>query len=140
MIRATLTACVVAVSAVVAAHAPMKWSATLAPKGGTTIAGSATVDPAGASKATVTVMLTGATPGATYPWHIHSGSCTSAGGVVGPASAYTPITVGADGTGKVTVTLPIAAPDEGHFYVNIHKSASDMGTIVSCGNLGMAGM
>jgi hypothetical protein len=28
-------------------------------------------------------------------------------------------------------------PTSGDYYVNIHASPTDMGTIVSCGNLGM---
>ncbi|HWZ60059.1 MAG TPA: hypothetical protein VNW46_13875 [Gemmatimonadaceae bacterium] len=140
MIRLTLSACAMAVAAAVAptrGTAPMKWTATLAPQGSSKIAGTATVAPDGASKMTVTVSITGGDPNATYPWHVHTGKCT-AGPVYGPGSAYKPIKADASGAGTVTVTVPVASPESGDYHVNVHKSPSDMGTIVSCGELTMA--
>jgi hypothetical protein len=123
----------------VAIAAPMKWGGKLMPQGGTTVAGSVSVEPgSGASSTHATVTITGGEAGVTYPWHVHSGKCGDNGAVVGQAGAYTPIKIGKDGNGKVDVTLPFAIPDNGAYYVNIHKSATDMGTIVSCGNLSMA--
>ena len=117
----------------------MKWGGKLAPQGGTTVAGQVTVEPgANASSTHATVTITGGAPNATYPWHVHSGKCGDNGAVVGQASAYTLIKIGKDGNGKVDVTLPFAIPDNGAYYVNIHKSSTDMGTIVSCGDLSMS--
>jgi hypothetical protein len=134
MIRLTLSACAVAVAAAVA---PMKWTATLAPQGGSKIAGTASVVPAGDAKSTVTISITGGSPSTTYPWHVHTGKC-GPGGVYGPASAYTPIKTDTYGAGTVTITLPAASPADGDYHVNVHKSPSDMATIVSCGDLTMA--
>lgn len=123
----------------VAIAAPMKWGGKLMPQGGTTVAGSVSVEPGSSASSThATVTITGGEAGVTYPWHVHSGKCGDNGAVVGQAGAYTPIKIGKDGNGKVNVTLPFAIPDNGAYYVNIHKSATDMGTIVSCGNLSMA--
>jgi hypothetical protein len=133
MIRLAVTACAVAIAAAVA---PMKWTAHLQPMNGSKIEGNATVTPDGASKMTVTLTIAGAEPGATYPWHIHTGKC-GPGGVYGPGSAYTPIKADPYGAAKLTVTVPIAAPESGDYHVNVHKSASDMATIVSCGDLTM---
>jgi superoxide dismutase, Cu-Zn family len=124
----------------VAVVAQMKWTAKLDPQGDAKVSGTATVEGKGASSTHATVSLTGGTPGATYPWHVHAGNCSSNGAVVGQASAYTPIKIGKDGSGKADVTLPFAIPDNGSYYVNIHKSPTDLGTIVSCGNLSMSGM
>lgn len=119
--------------------APMKWSAKLAPQGGTKVSGTVSVEPGkDASSTHATVTITDGDPGATYPWHVHSGKCGDNGGVVGQASAYTPIKIDKSGKGKVDVTLPFAIPDNGAYYVNIHHSPSDMGTIVSCGDMSMA--
>ena len=119
--------------------APMKWNAKLAPQGGTTVAGTVAIEPgSGGSSTKATVTITGGEAGATYPWHVHSGKCGDNGAVVGQAPAYTPIKIGKDGKGKVEVTLPFAIPDNGAYYVNIHKSSTDMGTIVSCGDMSMA--
>jgi hypothetical protein len=122
-----------------AVAAPMKWGGKLAPQGGTSVAGAVTIEPGSSGTSThAVVTITGGDPGVTYPWHVHSGKCGDNGGVVGQAPAYTPIKIGNDGNGKVDVTLPFAIPDNGAYYVNIHKSATDMATIVSCGNLSMA--
>jgi len=119
----------------------MKWTATLAPVGASKVAGTASVAPGSAAgTAVATISITGGTPGATYPWHVHTGKCGPGGGVVGLGSAYKPLTVGADGTAKGTANLSVAVPSSGDFHVNVHASSSDMATIVSCGNLGMAGM
>jgi|GEM_PF-1355971 hypothetical protein len=118
----------------------MKMTATLAPQKGGTIAGTATVQPGTSAGTTVaTVSLTGAKPGAVYPWHVHIGKCgmTPGGKVWGDPSAYKPLTAGSDGTASGTATISMAVPASGSYYVNIHASPSDMGTIVSCGNLGM---
>jgi hypothetical protein len=102
------------------------------------IAGSATLRPASnPSESETTVMVANATPNATLPWHIHAGSCGSGGGIVGPASAYKPLVVAADGTAEVTVRLPFTTPTQGEFYVNVHKSPSELGVIVACGRLSM---
>jgi len=50
------------------------------------------------------------------PWHIHIGSCASAGGVLGGGKSYTPITVDAAGAGSSRATLPIALPDTGAVF------------------------
>ncbi|MFI5248855.1 MAG: hypothetical protein ACHQTF_02735 [Gemmatimonadales bacterium] len=118
----------------------MKMTATLTPAKGGTIAGTASVEPGtGAGTTVATVSLTGAKPGAVYPWHVHVGKCgmTPGGKVWGDPSAYKPLTAGSDGTAKGTATISMAVPASGDYYVNIHASPSDMATIVSCGNLGM---
>jgi hypothetical protein len=118
----------------------IRWTAALAPQAGGTVAGTATVAPGTTSGTTVVVVsIRGGTPGAIYPWHVHSGQCGDNGSIVGSASAYPSLTANADGTGQANATLPIPAPSSGSYYVNVHASPSDMGTIVSCGNLAAAG-
>jgi hypothetical protein len=118
----------------------MKMTATLTPQAGGTIAGTASVDAGtGAGTTVATVSITGAKPGAVYPWHVHVGKCgmTPGGKVWGDPAAYKPLTAGSDGAAKGTATISMAVPASGTYYVNIHASPTDMGTIVSCGNLGM---
>jgi hypothetical protein len=111
------------------------WRGMLMPKSGSTVSGTVTVRPVSDAQTQATVMLAGAMAGTVHPWHIHSGSCGQGGPVVGPPTAYTALSVGADGTATVVVTLPFATPTSGAYYVNIHASPSDMGTIVSCADL-----
>lgn len=104
------------------------------------IAGSATLAPAtNPTQSTATVMVANAEPGAKHPWHIHAGTCGSGGGIVGPPDSYTPITIGTNGRGEISVTLPFSTPTQGQFYVNVHKSATDLKTIVACGPLTLPG-
>lgn len=83
----------------------------------------------------VTVNFKGDIAGASRPWHVHVGSCAKAGPVFGGAASYAPLRVSAAGLAEGKATLNVALPDSGSFYVNIHESASKMGSIVACGDL-----
>lgn len=125
----------------------LRWSATLTRPANadsmivpTRVVGSATLSPASnPSQSTATVMVANSEAGATHPWHIHAGTCGSGGGIVGPPDAYQPITVGTNGRGERTVTLPFSTPTQGEFYVNVHKSPTDLKTIIACGPLNLPG-
>lgn len=122
--------------AVVSVAQGMKWTATLAPQGDSKVNGTATVEGKG-SATDVEVMITGAAPGATYPWHVHTGKC-GGGGVWGDPSAYKPLKAGSDGTAKGSATIKQALPLSGDFHVNVHSPTSM--TPVACGDLKMSGM
>lgn len=110
------------------------WTANINAMGGSGITGSALVRPTSGG-ASATVSISGAPANSTLPWHVHSGTCGSGGGVVGAASAYTPLAVGADGKATSTATITAALDTGAKYHVNVHKSATDMGTIVACGDL-----
>jgi Cu/Zn superoxide dismutase len=70
-------------------------------------------------------------PAAAQPAHIHPGTCAN----LTPAPKY-PLTSLANGTSTtlvkgVTIDQLLASP----FAINVHKSTSDLGTYVSCGNI-----
>jgi len=110
--------------------------ATLVGKEGRKVRGTAIVTPTKDGTGTdVAVTLTDDTPGATRPWHIHSGSCEKSGGVVGGGRVYTPIVINDKGQGAGKATLPVALADSATYYVNIHDAAAAMGIIVACGDL-----
>jgi superoxide dismutase, Cu-Zn family len=112
------------------------YSANLAAMNGSTVHGSATVHSMTAGQQTVALQLSGGTPGATYPWHIHSGSCADGmTPVVGNASLYTALGTSGDGTASLTANLPITLDANQRYHVNVHASPTDMGTIVACGDL-----
>lgn len=125
---------VTSVAFAVSAHA--SWSGKIAGKDGSKITGEATMkstaDDAGAE---VNVMIMGDEAGVTRPWHVHIGSCAKGGGVLGGGKSYTPVAMDGSGHGMSKATLPIAVPDTGSYYVNIHESAGNMGKIVACGDL-----
>jgi hypothetical protein len=108
--------------------------------GGMNVGGAAFMMPADDGKGTTArVQIKGAKPGTTHPWHVHKGTCGKDQGILGPADAYTPITVGQDGQAEVSVTLPIPTPTSGEYMVNIHESAQNMKTIIACGPLTLSG-
>lgn len=110
--------------------------ATLAGKDGRKTRGTASVTPSKDGAGTeVTVTIADDTPGATRPWHIHTGSCEKSGGVVGGGRAYTPIVIDDKGQCSGKATLAVVLADTATYYVNIHDAAASMGTIVACGDL-----
>jgi hypothetical protein len=135
----------VVVGIAAATMAVTTWRATLEPPGGVTppatgaeslaVGGVATVIDSGQQKVRATIHVTNAKPGTVHPWHVHKGTCGKDEGIVGPASKYVPIRIGADGEGEVSETLPITLSPSGHYMVNVHASPSDLKTILACGVL-----
>lgn len=112
------------------------WKATLSGQSGSTVGG--TVEARSSSAGTTaTIRLQGASSGSRHPWHIHKGSCGSNGPIVGPASAYPVLMVGSDGraTATATIAVNIDVGDDDDYYINVHASPDNLGTIVSCGEL-----
>ena len=90
--------------------------------------GTATLTQAGADL-TVTISIPSG-PTTPQPAHIHMGSCANLGGVKYPLTNVV--------SGKSTTTLKgvtLASVQTGGFAINVHKSASDLGTYVSCGDI-----
>jgi hypothetical protein len=116
-----------------------RWSANLtAPAGSPTpeVSGTATVmGNSDSTQTRVAVTLNGATPAASLPWHLHRGTCGNDQGIVGEASDYAALTVGSDGRANGSATINVPVPASGEYMVNVHASATDLGTIVACGNL-----
>lgn len=99
----------------------------------TTLSGSATVRVSD-DMTHATVSLAGMPAGASYPWHLHEGACGDNGPIVGPASAYPPLAAGAGGSATAEAHLADVELNEAKsYYVNVHASATDLGTIVACG-------
>lgn len=88
-----------------------------------------------ASRSRAQVDIANAVPGGDHPWHVHQGQCGSNGPIVGPATSYRSLEVNGDGKATATADLPVAMPMSGQYYINVHASASNMTTIIACGNL-----
>ena len=113
-----------------------QYSANLAAMNGSTVHGTATVHSMSAGQTMVEVQLSGAASGATYPWHIHSGSCSDGmTPIVGSAQLYTALGASGDGTASVTTNIPVTLDPAQRYHVNIHASPTNMGTIIACGDL-----
>jgi hypothetical protein len=115
------------------------WSADLAARAGSGIEGSANVQSvygeniAGNTAASVTIG--GANAGAEHPWHLHVGTCATGGGIVGAANAYPALRPGANGNATATASLAVGLDPNAAYHVNVHRSPSDLGTVVACGDL-----
>ena len=81
------------------------------------------------------IEIANAAPGGMHPWHVHRGRCGADQGILGPADSYKPLKVDNKGRATAQARLPMELPRAGEFYVNVHASASNMGTSVACGNL-----
>jgi hypothetical protein len=81
------------------------------------------------------VSISNATPGGEHPRHVHKGQCGRDEGILGPAGAYGVLSVGGDGIASGEATIPVPTPTAGQYFINVHASRSNMGTIVACGNL-----
>ena len=110
------------------------WRASLQSMNGTSISGSATVTPAPGGS-TANNNIRDAVAGAVHPWHVHVGTCSTGGGIAGPASAYSPLNVTSGGNANSSAQLPMTLDPTQSYHVNVHNSPSDMGTIVACGDL-----
>jgi CHRD domain len=123
------------------AMAGSRWHATLAtPKqlaGAMQVRGTAWMGLADedSTRTQASVSIENAVPGGQHPWHVHVGQCGSNGGIFGPADAYQPLDVDGDGKAESTAELPVPVPAFGEYYVNVHASRNNMGTIIACGNL-----
>ena len=121
-------------------HAGVKdWDASLASRAGSSVIGSASVQsvtsPGYAGTTAAAVSIGRAQAGAQHPWHVHVGTCASGGAIFGDASAYPVLRVGSDGNATATANLAMGLDPDGSYHVNVHRSASDLGTIVACGDL-----
>jgi hypothetical protein len=119
------------------AHAAAKWSAELAPPNGALGPhGMVVLEPGRKLNHTrVRVVISGDTPGALRPWHLHSGLCGEQAPIVGPEKAYAKIRINARGNGVAVIDLPIPFPEAGALFVNVHESTKMMENIVTCGQL-----
>jgi hypothetical protein len=81
------------------------------------------------------VSITNAVPGGRHPWHVHLGRCGNDEGILGPAEAYDPLSVGDNGEAESTAELDIPVPRQGQYFITVHASANTMGTTLACGNL-----
>lgn len=111
------------------------YSATLASVGGSSVHGTAMIHSMN-GRQTVELSISGAPAAATLPWHIHSGSCADGmTSIVGDPAIYTALGTSNDGTASLMADLPITLATGQKYHVNVHKSPTEMGTIVACGDL-----
>ncbi|HEU4955972.1 MAG TPA: hypothetical protein VFT28_15405 [Gemmatimonadales bacterium] len=118
-----------------------RWNATLATP--TQLAGAVQVKGTGwmadekgdTTKTRAFVSIQNAVPGGEHPWHVHVGQCGSDRGIFGAVGAYQPLRVGSNGQAQESAVLQVPVPTTGQYFINVHASRNNMGTIIACGNL-----
>lgn len=81
--------------------------------------------------ANVTIQIKSEPKGASEPAHIHKGTCTK----LDPAP-WKPLTSVVNGKSFTHIPdLTVAELKKGKYAINVHKSANDLKTYVSCGDL-----
>ena len=113
------------------------WEARIAGRGSwSAITGNSRMTAGGGDAVTVSINIAGASSGGFHPWHVHDGTCASGGPIVGSPGAYGLLSVGADGRAQGNANLAGVKLNEAkNYHVNVHQSASQMGTIIACGDL-----
>lgn len=91
--------------------------------------GTATLTPEGTATR-VQIKLSGAPAGVAQPAHIHEGTCRN----LDPKPKYGLSNV-VDGSSRTTVPVELSALLKGNYAINVHKSASELSTYVSCGDI-----
>lgn len=109
-----------------------EWRGTLQSQAGFNVRGSSVAN-SGRGQTAVSVSIAGAPAGGTHPWHIHSGKCGENGAIVGNPAAYPPLRADASGSATASARLGLVLNETDNYYINIHASPTQMGTIVACG-------
>jgi len=101
----------------------------LAAENGSGEIGTVVLTPMGA-QTKVDVAVVGGAPGVAQPDHIHTGTCAKLDPK--PTYALAPVV---NGISTTVVNVPVSTLTATPFAVNVHKSAAEAGTYVSCANL-----
>lgn len=110
------------------------WESSIAPVGTFTVRGTAKAQSVGVGTG-VTISIENATHHAQHPWHVHRGVCGDNGPIVGNAGDYPALAVDMEGKATANATIGVALNEQESYYVNVHNSPTDLGTIVGCGKL-----
>lgn len=86
------------------------------------------------SKTRVEISLKGTPKGTAQPAHIHEGTCAK----LNPQPKWGLENV-VDGKSTTEVPVGLAEIENGTYAINVHKSADDLKTYVSCGNIAKRG-
>ncbi len=118
-----------------------RWNATLATPSG--LAGAVQVRGSGylargdspSSNSKAVIHVSNATPGGIHPWQVRNGQCGNDSPIVGDQSSYPNLKIDNDGTAQGSANLNIPFPTSGDYSLQVMASASNMGTVIACGNL-----
>ncbi|HMA36927.1 MAG TPA: hypothetical protein VKY74_20905 [Chloroflexia bacterium] len=106
---------------------------TLIDENGSGEDGSAQLTDQGDGTTKVELLMMNAPDGAVQPAHIHKGTCTT----LDPTPAY-PLNDVTGGKSTTIVKVALATLLAEHYAINVHKSATEIASYISCGTLPLA--
>jgi hypothetical protein len=109
------------------------WETSLSATAGSNVRGTAKAQSVGVGTG-VSISIEGAAASAQHPWHVHTGTCATGGGIVGSANAYPVLTAGMGGAASANASIGVALREDERYHVNVHRSPTDL-TVISCGDL-----
>ncbi len=118
-----------------------RWNATLATPaqlaGASQVRGTGWMgeDDGDSNRTQASVTISNAVPGGRHPWYVRTGQCGNDRGILGDAQAYKILQVGGNGQATASSTLELPMPRGGQYFISVHASPANLGTIIACGNL-----
>ncbi|HUF35457.1 MAG TPA: hypothetical protein VMN37_05870 [Gemmatimonadales bacterium] len=118
-----------------------RWNASLATPselvGATQVRGTGWMgaDERNPDRTRASVSISNAVPGGRHPWHVHVGQCGTDHGIFGSAGAYPVLAVKNNGQAEASATVEMALPVTGQYFISVHASPDNLGTVIACGNL-----
>ena len=91
--------------------------------------GTATLTAEG-NRTRVLILIPGEQVSGNQPAHIHEGTCAQ----LNPEPAYGLLEV-SNSISETTVNAPLASLQGGKYAINLHRSAADLATYTSCGDI-----
>jgi hypothetical protein len=93
----------------------------------------------GGSQFLASIRLDGDEPGALRPWHVHFGTCSTGGNIVGPSTDYPALAIDEDGSASSSARIDFELSASAPYHVNVHLSPARMATLIACGDLAQQG-
>lgn len=86
-------------------------------------------------QSTISVTVSGLTPGSIHPWGVFEGRCGTTGALFGSAGLYPPITVNDQGIAEAVARISMALDEAKKYHVRLYVSPSETATVAVCGDL-----
>jgi hypothetical protein len=86
-------------------------------------------------ESTISVNVTGLTPGAIHPWAVFEGKCGTTGALFGSPGLYPPITVNERGIAEGVARIPAALDEAKKYHVRLYVSPTETSSVAVCGDL-----
>jgi hypothetical protein len=116
---------------------PVTWEATLAGVGANDdLEGTATVE-ATSTRFIAEIAIEGGVANDEFKWTVARGTCGTPGAVIGAASSYPDLEVGANGTAAAEATVNVRLDEDDDYIVRVIDVGGSAPVTAACGALGV---